>query len=217
MSDGWQRTSPYWLCLTSDICLMQPALKQCLASVVQVSLTSSLISISYSLSVVCLKTNQMVWNVRAALSSVRLLGKGVFGRKTGQKGGRSLWWWRWSNGCCFISEQAGTDNSGERWFIDHSHCHGMSKLAHGGDMNKWEGKERQEEKTCVAIQEETGANFLEKNIAAVLHVCVSHLIYSVSSYHSVCLIRSYCTLVSFWRLARGKIGCLCDPFKRLLA
>lgn len=161
MSDGWQRTSPYWLCLTSDICLTQPALKQCLASVVQVSLTSSLISISYSLSVVCLKTNQMVWNVRAALSSVRLLGKGVFGRKTGQKGGRSLRR-RWSNGCCFISEQAGTDNSGERWFIDHSHCHGMSKLAHGGDRNKREGKKRREEKTCVAIQKKLELIFLRK-------------------------------------------------------
>lgn len=133
--------------LTSDICLMQPALKQCLASVVQVSLTSSLISISYSLSVVCLKTNQMVWNVCAALSSIRLLGKGVFGRKTGQKGGRSLRW-RWSNGCCFISEQAGTDNSGERWFIDHSHCHGMSKPAYG----RYE-QTGGEEKTRVAIQE----------------------------------------------------------------
>lgn len=186
---------------------MQPALKQCLASVVQVSLTSSLISISYSLSVLCLKTNQMVWNVCAALSSIRLLGKGVFGRKTGQKGGRSLWW-RWSNGCCFIWEQAGTDNSGERWFIDHSHCHGMSKLAHG----RYEQRGGERKKHAQQFKMKLELIFLRKR-SRQFSMSVS-LIWSAqwaAITQSACFARPV-LLVSSWRLARGKIGCLCDPF-----
>lgn len=78
-----------------------------------------------------------------------------------------------------------------------------------GDMNKREEKRRREKKTHGAIQEETGTNFLEKNIAAVLHVWAA-ITQPAWFAHTV-------LLVSLWRLARGKVRCLCDPFKRLLA
>lgn len=117
---------------------------------------------------------------------------------------------RWSNGCCFISVQAGTDSSGKRWFIDHSHCHGVSKLAQGryeqtGTKMKKRRKEEKKDEKMKNLQSNLDKDlklFFGKNSCISPFLFLSSLIYSVSGYHLVSLIQTYCTRSGLMKLSQ---------------
>lgn len=141
--------------------------------------------------------------------NVQMLGVRGLAVESRRKGWNLLC--RWSNnGCCFISEQAGSDSSGKRWFIDHSHCHGVSKLAHGrsertGRKQKKEREKKKRRNLQSKFKKDLEILFCrKKHIAAALKICffLSLLIYSASNYHLPSLIRTYCTRSGLMKLSQ---------------
>lgn len=117
---------------------------------------------------------------------------------------------RWSNGCCFISVQAGTDSSGKRWFIDHSHCHGVSKLAQGRYEQTGAKMKKERKRKTKMMMKNLQSNLKRTRIffGGLGGSCTSpflfltSLMYSVSCYHLVSLIQTCCTPSGLMKLSQ---------------